>query len=256
MIRVQRPTTEPAGLTSSRTKRLPALRAVIAATGTFDPKTIKGYEVARKPLFDAQYKKCCYCERQPFEKHQTVEHLRPKSVYWWLSWTWTNLLFCCLHCNEHKGDAFPLRRGAALTAEAAPPGTERPLLLDPADPASGADPLEHIVFRLTPRGWVPYPRNGSVHGRETIRRCGLDTTEMLDAYKTHALLIADGVERIRSAVATRDPATVHSVWGDVTGRLLSVSMPLTGLSHDILDHHFPRTTRRLYGVTLDLRPPL
>lgn len=256
MISVRRPASEPSALATSRAKGLSDVRAVIARTGAFDPKKIKGYAVARRPLFDAQHKKCCYCERQPFEKHQAVEHHRPKSVYWWLSWTWTNLLFCCLQCNEHKGDLFPLRRGKALTAEAAPPGTERPLLLDPTDAAAGVDPLEHIIFRLTPRGWVPYARDGSIRGLETIRACALDRTELLDAYKTQASFFAGEITRVRDVLAGRNRAEIVRVWDDVTRRWLSESVPYTALHRDILDHHFPVTTRKRYGLTLDLRPPL
>lgn len=79
------------------------------------------YKVARDALAKGQYLKCCYCEeRQQDVRWQHVEHFRPKAEvvrdelatptdgYWWLTWTWDNLLFSCIRCNHAKGTSFPL----------------------------------------------------------------------------------------------------------------------------------------------------
>ena len=80
--------------------------------------------------------------------------------------------------------------------------------------------------------------------------------DLLDAYRSHARMFESSVTRIHRALKTRDTPTIRSEWEDAATVWLSTSQPYTALSRDILDHHFPRTTRKRYGLTLDLRPPL
>lgn len=54
------------------------------------------------------HKKCAYCEQVVEATH--VEHYRPKVSYWWLTYSWDNLLRVCPTCNEHKGDNFEISR--------------------------------------------------------------------------------------------------------------------------------------------------
>ena len=55
--------------------------------------------------------KCAYCE-SPVEQ-LVVEHYRPKrGGYYWLAYSWDNLLLACPKCNEYKGDSFPVSRTA------------------------------------------------------------------------------------------------------------------------------------------------
>jgi len=48
--------------------------------------------------------KCAFCE-QKIEFPQ-VEHFRPKNIYYWLAYSWDNLLFACLGCNSNKNNHF------------------------------------------------------------------------------------------------------------------------------------------------------
>lgn len=58
------------------------------------------YRVAKDRLCEDQAGKCAYCEKPLYEPpYNPVEHFRPKASarqgdagYWWLSWTWQNLL--------------------------------------------------------------------------------------------------------------------------------------------------------------------
>ena len=54
--------------------------------------------------------KCAYCEASTKTvAHGDVEHYRPKSIYWWLAYTYDNYLFSCQICNQiYKGANFPL----------------------------------------------------------------------------------------------------------------------------------------------------
>ncbi|GEM63391.1 hypothetical protein SF1_13730 [Sphingobacterium faecium NBRC 15299] len=50
--------------------------------------------------------KCAFCEQIIEQYH--VEHYRPKSIYYWLAYSWDNLLMACSLCNEYKGNNFEL----------------------------------------------------------------------------------------------------------------------------------------------------
>jgi uncharacterized protein (TIGR02646 family) len=58
--------------------------------------------------------KCAYCEQRVEQIH--VEHYRPKKekgsdsyAYYWLSFSWDNLLVSCPSCNSKKGNKFRIR---------------------------------------------------------------------------------------------------------------------------------------------------
>lgn len=57
-----------------------------------------------KALQTIYHSKCAFCE-QKIEFPQ-VEHFRPKNIYYWLAYSWDNLLFACLGCNSHKNNHF------------------------------------------------------------------------------------------------------------------------------------------------------
>jgi uncharacterized protein (TIGR02646 family) len=58
--------------------------------------------------------KCAFCEQKIIkcmdnnleDCSSTVEHYRPKSQYYWLAFSWDNLLWCCHRCNQEKKDSF------------------------------------------------------------------------------------------------------------------------------------------------------
>ena len=60
--------------------------------------------------------KCAYCEKRIVknnaentnEKENSIEHYRPKSKYYWLAFSWDNLLWCCTRCNTYKSDEFEI----------------------------------------------------------------------------------------------------------------------------------------------------
>ena len=62
-----------------------------------------------KEILEAIYhKKCAYCEKFVGDSNYHIEHYRPKSVYYWLAYSWDNLLICCDKCNVGKGDDFEI----------------------------------------------------------------------------------------------------------------------------------------------------
>jgi len=58
--------------------------------------------------------KCAFCEQKVEQFH--VEHFRPKNIYYWLAYSWDNLILACPTCNEHKGINFELN-GAGCSFE-------------------------------------------------------------------------------------------------------------------------------------------
>jgi hypothetical protein len=212
----------------------------------------------------AQYHKCCYCETVEREHQNDVEHYRPKlraqrgsgfpgHGYWWLAWTWSNLLFACAPCNRNaKGDQFPLDGGSvALQPEEAPPGQELPLIIDPGR----ENPVGHIHFRFFTRdnrpGWFPVARGGSRRGVETIRALKLDRPDLLDLYNSHVNeYIMPIVRRLRMAIEASDREKTRNIWQDEVTRWIAPQRPFTALSYDAIDYFFPRSVRRAWRLPL------
>jgi len=60
-----------------------------------------------KSILESIYhKKCAYCEKNVGDSYYHIEHYRPKSIYYWIAYSWDNLLLCCDKCNVNKGDNF------------------------------------------------------------------------------------------------------------------------------------------------------
>jgi uncharacterized protein (TIGR02646 family) len=182
------------GTPSAEARGLRDLRAVLAArkleSKDFDEGIYKHADI-RDALWAMQHHKCCYCENKYERSYSDVEHFRPKAAavrgtepgdpadpgYWWLAYRFENLYFACAICNRsHKRAYFPLEAGSsALAAEDAPPGLEKPLLLDPAAP----DLADHLKFVQNLGGaWRIAPRNRSPRGKTTIKVCGLGRPDL------------------------------------------------------------------------------
>jgi uncharacterized protein (TIGR02646 family) len=127
------------------------------------------YRRARETLWDLQHGKCCYCECAIDRSYNDVEHFRPFVRYWWLAYSWENLLLACKYCNETaKKDAFELEADSVpLLAKHQPPGGERPLFIDPAS----EDPADFIVFSHDDRFqcWQPRPRDNNPRAAYTLK---------------------------------------------------------------------------------------
>jgi len=60
----------------------------------------------QKRLNEIYHLKCAYCEKELLDSPKHIEHYRPKSTYYWLAYSWDNLLLCCVNCNSAKGNRF------------------------------------------------------------------------------------------------------------------------------------------------------
>lgn len=106
------------------------------------------HDHVRDPLSEISHTKCVFCEQQTHGTRYKgeVEHFRPVAKYWWLAYTWENLVYACSICNGEKSDKFP-RRGQKATAWG-DLSQERPLLINPLD----EDPGEFIHWEFSRTG--------------------------------------------------------------------------------------------------------
>lgn len=62
------------------------------------------YHDIKEVLFDIYNKKCAFCEQRIEVPH--IEHFRPKNTYYWLAYSWDNLILACPTCNTFKSRKF------------------------------------------------------------------------------------------------------------------------------------------------------
>lgn len=136
----------------------------------FEPELRDKFLKALRVVFNG---KCAYCESNiPLEIVKSeYDHFRPKSGarglekefsndhYWWLTYEWNNLYYCCPECNQYKSTWFPVE-GARIpinTPYEQIVGSEKAILVDPCNdnPESHFSYTEDgIIEGVTDRGKV------------------------------------------------------------------------------------------------------
>ena len=150
-------------------------------------RSIYAHTTVKDALLQTQHDKCCYCESKFLAtSFGAVEHFRPKGAvkqehgatkqypgYYWLAYSWGNLLVSCESCNtKYKGSLFPLvdeesrARSHHVNIE-----VESPLFVDPAS----EDPGHHIQFRRAEVAFL------TERGLRTIQGFGLARSKLEDA---------------------------------------------------------------------------
>lgn len=245
---------EPAKLELIRDAQLTALRALGRPPTSND---ISGYRIVVDDLWRAQHYKCCYCEKKVTKSFNDVEHYRPKACadrrpgctdrhgYWWLAFTWDNLLLSCPTCNRSaKNDQFPLNHGSiSLQPETPPPGNESPLLIDPG---ASINPVEHIQFVLetvgpigSPQYWWARPRNRSMLGGMTINVCKLNTSDHLELRNDHvANIVKPQLKGLNVALATARREAVKREY-DRALQMITAKNIYAALTYDALRSNIP-----------------
>lgn len=149
--------------------------------------------------------KCAYCEQRVEQSH--VEHYRPKQTYYWLAYSWDNLLCACADCNEFKGVNFRINGvRATLTVgltsmkninslSSSYDLSEQPDMVNPEI----TDPLGHLVFT----------KNGEISSADarfdyTIDKCQIDRSYLRDYRKK---ILDDLIESMKEEISlTTDKA--------------------------------------------------
>jgi hypothetical protein len=259
---------EPEVLSEVRARELPKLARLKEPCSD----DITGYQIAAEPLWKAQHYKCCYCEHEIKQHYNDVEHHRPKARadrrpgsteehgYWWLAFTWSNLLFACPSCNRSwKNARFPLGDGSvALRLREAPPGKERPLLIDPG---GKLNPVEHIEFeRRHPKAseptkspgrlhWFARPRNRSVQGLFTIHVCGLNDQDLLELRCDHVeTCVEQHTTELTDAIKAADDARTRRAFQRALG-MLEPRNAYVGLNYDALRTLVPNSVLSPRGLS-------
>ena len=178
---------------------------------TFPNKRYYGWAVVKGVLMRMHHKKCCYCETKlPIPANLHVEHFRPKGAvrqnrgdndefpgYYWLAYSWENLLLACFDCNTtYKGTMFPLenptQRARSHHDDLA---VERALFVNPAT----EDPREHIRFQGDLPVWY------SERGRHTIEGLGLRSARLREQRQLRLKEINQIIDLVRIVEANPHP---------------------------------------------------
>jgi uncharacterized protein (TIGR02646 family) len=126
--------------------------------------------------------KCAFCEQKVEQLH--VEHFRPKNIYYWLAYSWDNLILACPTCNEHKGANFELN-GIKCSFE----NNERNLRnINNLSIAYNLSEQPKIINPeiTNPLGFIMFSRDGKIDSfdtnfKYTITTCKLDRKYLNDA---------------------------------------------------------------------------
>lgn len=288
---------EPVELTRERATRLPAAVEAwnlwSAAPDPSDARTeleksfkrkIIGYEAAADALHARQHRKCAYCERKLGRRGEPTEHVRPKlgvaaepgattgrdaTRYWWLAWTWTNLVFACSTCNcqSNKGNRFPLKdettRIQAPSAPAALPlpvacydtQAEQRLFVHPRLD----DPLSHLEWAPVDRAAPPTTWRIDVVGRTETgekTRDVLELTAVVADIQTHFdACLWPWVDELNQALTDTDLARVKFIWKGLCERLvIAPDQPFRGATFWILCHLHSVLGLEQHGCVTPPRP--
>jgi len=84
----------------------------ISSTSYCDNKNRYKVGSVQKRLNKIYHLKCAYCEQKLLDAPKHIEHYRPKDIYYWLAYSWDNLLLCCGSCNSTKGKQFDITNDA------------------------------------------------------------------------------------------------------------------------------------------------
>lgn len=157
-------------------------------------------EELKKSLDVAFYGKCGYCESK-IESPElgTVDRYRPNNgvrdksefyqdLYWWLTFEWDNLIYCCKECNQYKGNYFPIKGSRALNEKDEYENEHRMLLNPYID-----EPGNHLNYFYSDLGHIDALTD---EGNQTIELLRLNRTNLIEGRKKARKEIIDVVESL------------------------------------------------------------
>ena len=175
----------PASLNNTTTQRR---RNELIEAGRYIHKK-KHHSRYKQPDVKARLKKlyrgkCAFCE-QCIEQFQ-VEHFRPKSIYYWLTYSWDNLLAVCPTCNQNKKNRFETANKQLLLANTEDALARIHRLADEYNEREGSQLVHPEKEEVGER--FSFSKDGSVRSRDervagTILICGLDRNDLRDRRK-------------------------------------------------------------------------
>lgn len=114
MIKIEKPATVPEAL---KAQNILDKFQEYAQDREYGKSTL--YKNVQEDLQEIYHDKCAYCEDKLLNNFRPVEHYRPKKLkssskcdasfaYYWLGFSWDNLLLACSFCNGQKGNCFDI----------------------------------------------------------------------------------------------------------------------------------------------------
>lgn len=197
--------------------------------------------------------KCAYCESLiwlPYQKlpghgvyaWATHGHFRPvhsargfdkefaSDHYWWLTYEWNNLYYCCRNCNQYKSTWFPVEgdRAPINTPYSLLVKTENALLIDPC----AENPEAHFY----------YSEDGVIHpatdrGKVTIEILKLNRSELVNQRKAAAQEMKREFDALRFLLS--DKALNENALKDFANKLNqqlfdpTSTLPFLGMRRDL-----------------------
>lgn len=113
MIKVEKDFTDIPKILTSDNRKI-AFDNNISASQYIDKKHLYKVGYVQKKLNKIYNLKCAYCEKKLLDAPKHLEHYRPKKIYYWLAYSWDNLLLCCGECNSAKGYKFPILKDRVI----------------------------------------------------------------------------------------------------------------------------------------------
>jgi uncharacterized protein (TIGR02646 family) len=190
----------------------------------FEPELRNKFLTALREVFNG---KCAYCESViSLEKTKSeYDHFRPKSGargfdkefstdhYWWLTYEWNNLYYCCPNCNQYKSTWFPVdgERSPINTRYSDIVFLEKALLIDPCvDKPEG-----HLTFNE--QGEIDFL---SSKGKATIEIIKLNRSNLVEARRKIILELKSEWERFNTLFSSRDKNMIAinelaKSWGNI-----------------------------------------
>ncbi|AXY60046.1 HNH endonuclease [Acinetobacter sp. WCHAc010052] len=132
------------------------------------------------------YGKCAYCESNEELLH--VEHYRPKKIYYWLAYSWDNLLYACFFCNTGKNKSFSIESSVKAAFK---PSAKKILSINNLSYIYDKfeNPKIINVENFDPYPYLEFFHNGKIRAnhprvRHTINICNLNRVKLKDKRRT------------------------------------------------------------------------
>lgn len=154
----------------------------------------------KEHLHKVFYGKCGYCETK-IESPElgTVDRYRPNNgvrdenefhqdLYWWLTFEWDNLIYCCKQCNQFKGNYFPIKGERASNAKDNLESEHR-LILNPYFD----EPGNHLRYGYSNSDHIDALTDEAFQTIELLR---LNRTDLLEGRRKARKEVVDAVESL------------------------------------------------------------
>ena len=105
MIKIEKDFRDVPSILSSENRK-EAFEGNLSSHSYSDAKNLYKVGSVQKKLNKLYHLKCGYCEKPLLDTPKHIEHYRPKKIYYWLAYSWDNLLLSCGECNSAKSDKF------------------------------------------------------------------------------------------------------------------------------------------------------